>query len=89
MTSTQKRHSLIVAIGVPLIVLFVSWGAGKIDRSKLDTIRFVADSARREQRYQRDSIANAGFREMMERVDSRVGEMYCGRLPVAQRAGCR
>lgn len=84
-----KNSSLALMIGVPLLIALVGWGASRFEGSKLDTYRFVTDSSRREARYQRDSVARSEDRQIMQRIDSRVGEIYCGRLPIGQRAGCR
>lgn len=82
MTTTQQRLvSTVVKVAAGLLAALLAWGAGRYDASKLDTTRFVADSARREQRYSNDH-------EILIRIDRRLTDMYCGRLPADQRAGC-
>lgn len=91
MTAAQRKtfSTLALTVGAPLLVALLAWGARKYDQSKVETGRFVADSGRREQRYARDSVSRLTDREYLERIDSRVGEIYCARVPAQQRAGCR
>lgn len=88
MTVQQRKtlNTLLLTVGAPLAVALLAWGAAKYDQSKVDTSRFVSDSARREQRYSRDS---ASTNNLLQRIDSRVGDIYCARIPAEQRAGCR
>lgn len=74
--------TLATALLVPLLIGLVTWGANRYDLAKLDTDRFILDSARR------DNL-RASDRMLLERIDSRVGEMYCAKIPIDNRGGCR
>lgn len=74
----RQRSTLWLAIGAPVVVIFLAWGAKKYDASKMDVSRFEADSIRRET-----------DRGILLRVDQRVTAMYCARLPIESQAGCR
>ncbi len=60
------------------------------------TSRFEQDSARRDTKYVRDSADHAKDDEradrmaaQLERLDTRVGAIYCQQIPRSQRDGCR
>lgn len=62
------------------LLAFLAWAAKPL--VPVSAARFEADSSRRDRQRAADST-------VLNRIDSRVGEMYCGGLPENLRSGCR
>lgn len=76
----RKADPIMRAVLIAALVGALAWAARPL--VPVSEARFEADSTRRDRNeLRRDSILN--------RIDSRTGEMYCGRLPDSLRAGCR
>lgn len=92
MTAQQKKNvwTGVAASVIGGIVLWaVTTAASSAGASKLDTSRFVQDSIRRDNEAKAEQTKHDADHAILQRLDSRVGSMFCGRLPEAQRAGCQ
>jgi hypothetical protein len=92
MTAQQKK-TLWTSAAVTVATGFFTWllttAASTAGASKLDTYRFVSDSIRRDNELRAEQAKHNADHDILLRLDSRVGSMFCGRLPVEQRAGCQ
>lgn len=82
-TDRRKRRvsdQLIGGVLLAALIALLAWAAKPL--VPVSESRFEADSTRRDKARSVDSV-------VLHRIDSRVGEMYCGRLPDSLRAGCR
>lgn len=77
------------ALLVPLTVLFVGWAAKAIGPVVVTPARYERDSARRDNRYVRDSLDNLDMHEVLKRLDSRVGAIYCAQVTTNLKDACR
>lgn len=82
MTRDTASKSLALTVAAAVLVGLIAWAASLANASKLDTSRFVADSISRDASAQADHA-------LLQRIDARVGQMYCGRLPADVRGGCQ
>lgn len=68
---------------------FVSSAIGVVDRRYVQRDSFSVYQAGQAARDHELTMDNARRDSLLQRVDERVGAMYCGSLPPGKRAGCR
>lgn len=87
MTREQASKTAKAAIGIPTAVLVVIFVA----RWAIETFSAQNYVTRAEWSQEREARArfDSATAQTLRRIDSRVAEMYCGRVPAQLRPGCQ
>lgn len=93
MTQQTKRRLFNLSALIGAVLGVTGWivrsGAVAVDARYVHADDFVVYQQSQALRHQADSMKVARFDSLLQRVDDRVGAMYCGSLPASKRAGCR
>ncbi len=87
MTPAQVKRTATATLGIPAAILIVIYVANWAVE------RFASNEYVSRAEYQSDLLRRAQFDSSqaatLRRIDARVADIYCGRLPTEVRAGCR